>query len=132
MDERAFTLPQLAKAAEIEYRTLHNWLRRGLVRASRRSATGSGRANLFAIADALEARILADLRRAGLDLAALERAAKALQSEPQRLEGDEVLLINGRLDVITSDHQIRKALDENQPALFYRVTGARRALEARL
>ncbi len=127
-----FTLRELAEAAGVEYRTLHTWLRRGLVRASWRSTTGSGRANLFAMADLLEARILAVLRRAGLDLAALKRTADALQAAPQRLEGDEVLVVNGRLDTLKSDRQIREALDEDQLALLYHVSGARRALEVQL
>jgi DNA-binding transcriptional MerR regulator len=128
---QALTLPQVATAAEVEYRTLHTWLKRGLVRATCRSAQGSGNANLFARPDALEARILADLRRAGLDLASLERAASALQRTPRRLVGDELLLINGTVVVLDNDATLEQALASRHPAVLYDVAWASRALQER-
>lgn len=128
---QALTLPQVAAAADVEYRTLHTWLKRGLVRATCRSAQGSGNANLFARADALEARILADLRRAGFDLTALERAAAALQSAPQRLAGDERLLINGSLAVLDEHATLDEALASRHPAMLYDVAWASSALHER-
>ena len=128
---QALTLPQVAAAAEVEYRTLHTWLKRGLVRATCRSAQGSGNANLFASADALEARILADLRRAGLGLASLERAAAALQGAPRRLTGDELLLINGTVAVLDGDATLEQALASRRPAMLYDVAWASSALQER-
>lgn len=67
MTDRTFTLPELASLVDIEYRTLHTWVRRGVLAASCQEAQGSGTRNLFDCSDALEAYVLADLRRAGLD-----------------------------------------------------------------
>lgn len=73
MSDRTFTLPELALLVDVEYRTLHTWIRRGLLAASREQAQGSGTRNVFDCSDALEAYALADLRRAGVDLFTLER-----------------------------------------------------------
>jgi DNA-binding transcriptional MerR regulator len=124
---RALTLPQLAEAAAVEYRTLHTWLKRGLIAPTVYSSTGSGRPNLFSLEDALSARILADLRRAGLDLEVLERTAAELQSGT-KLGPDDVLVINGRVEVLAGDRQITEALGRKEPALLYRVSWALEAL----
>ncbi len=126
--ERTLTLPQVAALAEIEYRTLHTWLARGLLRATRRRSHGAGVPNLFAVEDALEARVLADLRRAGLELDAVERTARALQDAPLRLTGEEMLLINGRVSICTDERELHAALNGLEPALIYNVAAARRAL----
>ena len=75
MTDRTFTLPELASLVDIEYRTLHTWVGRGLLAASCQEAQGSGTRNLFDRSDALEASVLADLRRAGVELAKLEEVA---------------------------------------------------------
>ena len=126
--EGSHTLPQVAAAAEVEYRTLHTWLKRGLVRATRRVSSGSGTPNLFAPEDVLEVRILADLRRAGLDLRALERTAQALQGVGARLEGNELLVVNGSVEVLADREQLLPTLERPGPALVYNVAWARSAL----
>ncbi len=128
--EDTFTLPELARISKAEYRTLHTWLRRGLLAPSRQGATGSGSVNLFSTADALEACMLADLRRAGLGLSALERLAQALRERPQRLAGDELLLLNGSVTVLASYSLLPEAVAAATPALVYDVGRARDTLEA--
>src|SRR6266511_2356234 len=45
--DRSFTLPQVAAVADVEYRTLHLWLRRGILTPTKQAASGSGSTNLF-------------------------------------------------------------------------------------
>jgi DNA-binding transcriptional MerR regulator len=130
--QQPLTLPQVAAAAEVEYRTLHTWLKRGLVRATCRSSDGAGTPNLFSAADALEARILADLRRAGLDLEALDRTARAIHTAPARLAGNELLLINGNVSVFEDEKQLRRELERPEPTFLYNVARARSALDEHL
>lgn len=57
-----WTLPEVASASGVPYRTLHSWLRSGLVTASVRDDGGSGNATLFSDDDLLRAAILGALR----------------------------------------------------------------------
>ena len=52
--ERVYTLPELAEISAIDYRTLHNWQKRGMLRASHTEANGSGTVNLFIATDAIQ------------------------------------------------------------------------------
>jgi DNA-binding transcriptional MerR regulator len=124
------TLPQLASAANVEYRTLHTWLKRGLIEPSIQTSTGTGRPNLFSEEDALRVRILADLRRAGVDLDVLQAAADGLRRRRSKLAGQEVVVINGHVAVYDDDRQLAKAFDRPEPTLVYRVSWAREALKA--
>ena len=116
----------------MEYRTLHSWLKRGLLRATCQNSEGAGTPNLFSANDALEARILADLRRAGLDLEALDRAARAIHRAPGRLAGNELLLINGNVSVFEDEEQLRRELERPEPTFLYNVAWARSALDEHL
>lgn len=122
------TLPQVAEAAEVEYRTLHTWVKRGLLNPSFQVSTGAGRPNLFSLQDALKARILGDLRGAGIDLDVIERTANELQHR-SALESDDTLLVNGRLSVLKKGADINAAIDEARPSLVYRVAWATKALQ---
>jgi len=128
--DRPLTLPQLAGVAGVRYRTLHAWLQRGLLRPSFQSSTGTGIPNLFSVQDALAARILADLRRAGLDLDALERVAAELRERGGELQEHDVLSINGSVQILDESRRLRDALDRPEPALLYRVSWARAAIGA--
>jgi DNA-binding transcriptional MerR regulator len=121
-----YTLPEVAAAAEVEYRTLHIWLRRGLIRASLESASGSGTSNRFNESDVLEARILADLRRLGAEMSVLERTAAALQRRSRRLAGDETLIINGQVTVLPA----QKATEVRtcEPSFVFATSHAKDAL----
>jgi DNA-binding transcriptional MerR regulator len=125
--EKPLTLPQLAEVAEVEYRTLHTWVKRGLLQPSFRVSTGAGTPNLFSFQDALVARILGDLRRSGAGLDVLERTARGLRNQTE-LRGDEVLLINGEVSLLSGGESLEAALSEAQPSLVYSVGWASEAL----
>jgi DNA-binding transcriptional MerR regulator len=121
------TLPQVAEVAEVEYRTLHNWVKRGLLEPSFHASTGAGSPNLFSFQDALKARILGHLRSAGIDLEMLERTAHGLKKIPE-LKSENTLLLNGSLSVLGGDADIDAEIKEKQPSLIYRVSWAAEAL----
>jgi DNA-binding transcriptional MerR regulator len=132
MIDRTFTLPELASLVDIEYRTLHNWVRRGLLAASCQEAQGSGTRNLFNCSDALEAYVLADLRRAGVELAKLEEVAVELRrSRAERPGRDDVLLINGRVSLSSRD-ELSEAVGRMSPTLVYDLEHASQGLSGRL
>ncbi len=126
---QTFTLPQIAEITGVEYRTLHTWLERGLLFPSRERANGAGTANVFDRADALEACMLSDLRRAGLEIGALEDAARALRRLKHSLTGDELLFINGAVNVLVDASGLPEAVQSGTPGLIYDVARARQALE---
>jgi len=121
-EQRPLTLPQVAAAAEVEYATLHSWLKRGLLVASLQTSTGSGMPNL--------ARVLADLRRAGVDFESLEKASRELHKRRETLSGEEILAVNGRVDLFEADQPIEDLLQEREPAVAYRLSWAREAVES--
>jgi DNA-binding transcriptional MerR regulator len=121
------TLPQVAEVAEVEYRTLHNWVKRGLLEPSFHASTGAGSPNLFSFQDALKARILGHLRSSGIDLEMLERTAHGLK-EVSELKSENTLLLNGRLSVLDDDADIDDEIKVKQPSLIYRVSWATEAL----
>jgi DNA-binding transcriptional MerR regulator len=132
MADRTFTLPELASLVDVEYRTLHTWVRRGLLEASCQRAQGSGTRNLFDCGDALDAYVLADLRRAGVELSKLEAVAAELRrSRGERSERDEVLLINGTVS-LSGYSSLREAVAHVSPTLVYDLAHARAGLDSRL
>jgi DNA-binding transcriptional MerR regulator len=60
--ERVWTLPEIARAAGVEYRTIHNWRRRGLISPSVRSVNGSGNTELYSDDDLIHVMLLGALR----------------------------------------------------------------------
>jgi len=132
MSDRTFTLPELAALIEIEYRTLHTWIGRGLLSASCEQAHGSGTRNLFDRADAVEAYVLADLRRAGVELGKLEQVAAYLRDlRSHDAEEDRVLVINGSVSLASRD-QLGRAASKVSPTLVYDLQHARSAVGVRL
>ena len=124
MARTALTLPELAEIAEVEYRTLHTWVKRGLVQPSVRRSGGTGTANLFDQADAVAARVLADLRRAGLSMEAIERAGAALRQNHDCLDSPGVLLVNGKVEFFRDLESATGALDRPGVSLVYRTQEA--------
>lgn len=131
MADRMFTLPELASLVDVEYRTLHTWVRRGLLAASCQQAQGSGTRNLFDHTDALDAYVLADLRRAGLHLSKLEEVAAHLRSLRFADAPAEVLLINGRVSSM-SRRCLSDAMRHESPAMVYDLDHAQQGLGGRL
>jgi DNA-binding transcriptional MerR regulator len=126
-EHQPLTLPQVAEAVEVEYRTLHTWVKRGLLKPGFQVSTGAGTPNLFTFQDAIKARILGDLRNAGIDLPLVERTAKGLCD--LELEDDGVLLVNGNVKVLPGDADLDSALDEDRPSIVYRIAWASEALK---
>lgn len=131
MAEETFTLPQLADLIGVEYRTLHTWLRRGLLVASCAKARGSGSRNVFDRKDALEALVLADLRRAGVELATLDQVAEALRAARSQRSRGGMLLLNGKVSFCSDEACLRSAIAESSPTLVYDVAHAEAALAER-
>jgi DNA-binding transcriptional MerR regulator len=130
--DRSFTLPQVAAVADVEYRTLHLWLRRGILTATKQAAAGSGSANIFDFGDALLARILGDLRRAGLEMHVLERVAAELRRQGRRPTGAELLLVNGRVELVGRSDDVRNRLTAAGTTVVYDTCDARTAVERML
>lgn len=76
------TLPELATAAGLEYRTAHVWVHRGLLTPTIHESEGTGHPNRFAPEDVTLARALAELRHAGVSLNVLARVNGALRLYP--------------------------------------------------
>jgi DNA-binding transcriptional MerR regulator len=126
---RSFTLPQIAEIADVEYRTLHLWLRRGILTATKQAAAGSGSANLFDFGDALLARVFGDLRRAGLEVHVLERVAAELRRQGRRPSGAELLLVNGRVELVGRSDDVPDRVTGAGTTVVYDTAEARRAVE---
>jgi|SRR3954447_3300359 DNA-binding transcriptional MerR regulator len=132
MTDRTFTLPELASLVDVEYRTLHTWVSRGLLSGSRKQAQGSGTRNLFDSSEALEAYVLADLRRAGLALTKLEQVAAALRNSRKRRTGTgDVLVINGAVQMSHYD-KLTDVVSRTSPTLVYDLAHACAGLTDRL
>jgi DNA-binding transcriptional MerR regulator len=124
------TLPQVAQTAGVEYATLHSWVKRGLVSASLQTSAGTGTPNLFSRRDALTVRILADLRKAGVDLQHLERVARKLEANGEKIEGDGALVVNGSIDLVESNQSLDEVLTDREPAVVYQLAWAREPLSS--
>jgi DNA-binding transcriptional MerR regulator len=123
---KPLTLPQVADIAEVEYARLHSWVKRGLLAPSILASTGTGSPNLFSRQDALKARILADLSRAGVDFSSLEEAARELERNGDRLDGEAVLAVNGSVEFLDPSSSLAE-IDE--PMIIYPLALARSAAE---
>jgi len=100
---RLLTLPQVAKIVGVEYRTLHSWLKRGLVRPSAQESSGIGVPNLFSTDDLVHAKVIADLRGYGLSFERLHEAAAKLDAYPNALETGAAVVVNGTVSVVDED-----------------------------
>lgn len=132
MPEISLTLPQLAAIADVEYRTLHTWVKRGVLRPSVQRSEGTGTPNLFGRGDAVAARVLADLRRAGLSMEVLDQASEALRRGERALEEPAVLVVNGSVEVCVDASAAAGALDRPGVSLVYRTHEALERVDAAL
>jgi len=127
--ESLFTLPELADLSGVDYRTLHNWQKRGMLRPSRREATGSGSTSLFDAADALQVLILAELRLGGIEVSLLQRIAPRVHELAASVNGKELLLISdGRVD-LRDAADLDSGLSDERPNLVLSISRARRVVE---
>lgn len=123
-----FTLPELSELTGIDSRTLHNWMRRGVLTPSHQRASGSGTRNLFDHHDALFLVIVAELRRRGAEMPTLERVAAELREHAARSTGDELLMINGDVKPVMDAEQLVTELEYQGPAFLYAISRAHRVV----
>ena len=99
-----------AALAQISYRQLDYWARKGLVVPSLAVAAGQGSRRRYSFADVVALRTVAELQRAGVSLQALQNVVKELRRlEPGvslatvRLvvDGNDVLLLNDQAQVLS-------------------------------
>lgn len=126
--EETFTLPELAELTGIDSRTLHNWMRRDVLAPSHQRASGSGTRNLFDRHDALFLVIVAELRRGGAEMPALERVATELRDFAAVSTGGELLMINGDVKPVKDAEQLVVDLECQGPAFLYATARAHRAV----
>jgi len=127
--ESLFTLPELADLSGVDYRTLHNWQKRGMLRPSSREATGSGSTSLFDAADALQVLILAELRLGGIEVSVLQKIAPRVHELAASVNGKELLLISdGRVD-LRDAADLDSGLSDERPNLVLSISRARKAVE---
>jgi DNA-binding transcriptional MerR regulator len=128
--DRVYTLPELAKLSAIDYRTLHNWQKRGMLRASHRAVNGSGSANLFDETDALQLLILAELRKSGVEVRALELVAERVRELIGAINGEELLVISEDRVALKTAEELHQSVRGERPSVVLSVAGPLRALRA--
>ena len=127
---RTFTLPQIAEIAAIDYRTLHNWQKRGMLRASHQTATGSGTTNHFTPTDALQVLTLAELRRSGVEVRVLESVADRVWQLAAEVDAERQLLVISHGSVsLSSGAELGTHVASERPSVVLNLEGPRRALE---
>lgn len=125
---RSYTLPELAELSGIDYRTLHNWQKRGTLRASARAASGSGSVNLFDEVDARQVMILAELRRSGVEMRILETVAESIWNLAREIDEEQLLVISEGVASTTSDSELGAHLPADRASVIVRVGQACSAL----
>jgi DNA-binding transcriptional MerR regulator len=128
---RLLTLPQVARIVGVGYRTLHSWLRRGLLRPSLQQSSGTGVPNLFSADDAVQIKVIADLRQTGVSFERLSEAAAQLAAHPTALKSGATVLVNGSVSVV-EDGEAWDVLRDEQIALVYKTSHAVREVAAAL
>jgi DNA-binding transcriptional MerR regulator len=125
------TLPQLAEVVGVEYRTLHSWLKRGLVEPSMQRSRGTGVPNLFTSEDAVKAKVIAELRQAGLSFERLADTASLLGEHTRALTSGAIVLVNGSVSIGDAD-EAASAIQQESLTLVYNTQHAVLAVEASL
>lgn len=115
----AYTLPQLSEALDIQYRTLHSWVERDLLRPGVQRSTGTGSRNLFSVEDAVMAGILVELRGAGVNFELLEQAAERLRETEGALRREAFMLVNGDVRIVFDRSEAATALARGGLTLAY-------------
>lgn len=113
------TLPQLAKLLGVEYRTLHTWARQGLLTTSVQESRGTGVPNLLTRQDAARAKVIADLRHAGVGFDQLHAASAALRAEPELPSSPWVLVLTGTTAQIVTYTEALDVVQANTLTLIY-------------
>jgi DNA-binding transcriptional MerR regulator len=115
----SYTLPQLSEALSIQYRTLHSWVERDLLRPGVQQSTGTGTRNLFSNEDAVMAGILVELRGAGVNFELLAQAAERLRETEGALCREAFMLVNGDVKIVFDRGEAAEALARGGLTLAY-------------
>jgi DNA-binding transcriptional MerR regulator len=124
MPPDAYTLPELSKLTEVQYRTLHSWVERGLLQPSVQQSTGTGTRNLFDDRDAVTACVLTDLRAAGVNFDLLQQAAERIRAADDVLSRRAFMLVNGDVNIVFDERDAARALKRGGLTLAYNTGGA--------
>lgn len=131
MASRLLTLPQLAGIVDVEYRTLHSWLKRGLLRPSGQRSDKTGVPNLFYPEDVVHAKVIADLRSYGVSFDRLVEAAERLSEHPDALSDGAAVLVNGSVSVV-SHSEAQAIIQREKLTLVYNTEHAVREVQQAL
>jgi DNA-binding transcriptional MerR regulator len=123
------TLPQVARLIGVEYRTLHSWLKRGLLQPSIQRSTGPGVPNLFSTRDAIRAKVVADLRESGLSFNKVDEASAMIEDHATALTDGAMVLVNGSVSVLDDDAAFA-AIKRESLTLVYHTSHAVRTITA--
>lgn len=130
METESFTLPELSKAFDVQYRTLHSWVERGLLEPGVHRSTGTGTPNRFSRQDAVMVCILSELRDAGVKFDLLTQAAERLRKTDSALEGEAFMLVNGDVRIVFDSDDAASALERGGLTLAYNTGTALKRCEA--
>lgn len=111
-------MPQVAEIVGVEYRTLHSWLKRGLLRPSAQQSSGTGMPNLFETDDLVHAKVIADLRHYGLPFERLTETAEKLADYPGALTQGASVLVNGSVTVVEEADAANAILKESMTLVY--------------
>ena len=125
------TLPQLAEAVDVEYRTLHSWVKRGLIAPSLQLSRGTGTPNIFSREDAVKIKVIADLRQAGIWFNVLAATLERLDEHPTALTDGAMVLVNGTVSVV-DQAEATTAIAHGSLTLVYNVGHAIKMIETTL
>jgi len=114
--------------SSIDYRTLHNWQKRGMLRPSHTEATGSGTASLFDETDAIQVLILAELRLGGIEVRLLERIAPQVRELTANLNGKDLMLISDDEVALHEAKELDDSLSRERPNLVLSISRARQTI----
>lgn len=90
MVSRYFTSKEVIAITGVTYRRLDLWVRREIIRPSKRGANGKGSRRLFTFSDVVEVRTLKSLTDNGVRLAALVKCVQRLRADLAGADGSSV------------------------------------------
>jgi hypothetical protein len=128
---RLLTLPELAQTVGVEYRTLHSWVGRGILRPSVQASRGAGVPNLFSTEDAVKAKVVAELRHTGVSFELLKQTSQKLDDHPHALTDGAIVLVNGSVSIVDA-HGAAAAIQRDSLTLVYNTKHAVREIGSAL
>lgn len=120
--EQGYRGPAVAKMVNITYRKLDHWTSKGLVKASVRSAEGSGTQRLYSYEDIVRLKVIVRLRDAGISLQRIESAMREIDEKGIALS--EVTIAGdsaGNIFAVDNHDQVINLLMSGQGVFFIAV-----------